>query len=82
MFGCSGYLVGVVVCGLSGLVFMCGGSFLGEGLYGCNVDNCVEFLVVNVVDIGYVLLKNGMGYDNMYGYGFVMFFFVEVLGMF
>lgn len=80
-FGRSGYPGGVAVCGLSGLAFMCGGSAPGEGPYGRNIDNCVEFLIANSHDTGYVSLKNGTGHDNMYGHGFATLFLAEAYGM-
>lgn len=80
-FGRGGYAGGVAVCGLGGLAFMCSGSSPGQGPYGRNIDNCVDFLVANAADTGYLSLKNGSGHDNMYGHGFATLFLAEAYGM-
>lgn len=80
-FGRSGYSAGVAVCGLSGLAFMCSGSAPSEGPYGRNIEDCVDFLIANSADTGYISLKNGAGNDNMYGHGFATLFLAEAYGM-
>lgn len=80
-FGRSGYAAGVAVGGLGGLAFMCGGSAPGDGPYGKNVDYCVEFIVNNTLDTGYISLKRGGGTDNMYGHGFATLFLAQAYGM-
>ncbi len=78
-FGTGGYSGGVAVCGLSGLAFMCGGSSPGQGPYGKNVDHCVDFLVENTADTGYINSPGNA--DNMYGHGFATLFLAEAYGM-
>ncbi len=79
-FGRSGYSAGVAVTGLGGLAFMCGGSSPGDGQYGKNVDHCVDFILNNCRDTGYIALKAG-GSDNMYGHGFATLFLAQAYGM-
>jgi hypothetical protein len=79
--GGGGYAGGVAVCSLSGLAFMCNGSSPGDGPYGRNVDQCIEFMLNNTRDTGYIALANGSGNDNMYGHGFGMLFLAEAYGM-
>lgn len=79
-FGRGGYAGGVAVCGLGGLAFMCGGNPPGQGPFGANVDYCVDFIMSNTQDNGYIALSGG-GYDNMYGHGFATLFLSEAYGM-
>ncbi len=79
-FGRGGYAGGVAVCGLGGLAFMCGGSPPGQGPYGKHVDRCVDYIVANTADTGYIATSLG-GHDNMYGHGFATLFLSEVYGM-
>ena len=53
-FGNSGLSAGVATCSLSGLAFMCGGHAPGYGKYGKTIDQCVEFIMRNVRDTGYI----------------------------
>ena len=79
--GRSGYAAGVAVAGLAGLAFMCNGSAPGDGPYGRNVDRCVEFVMANTRDNGYIARVDGSGSDNMYGHGFAMLFLAQAYGM-
>ncbi len=78
-FGHGGYAGGTAVAALSGLAFMCGGSSPGQGPYGAAVDRCIEFLLNNTRDTGYIAVPTG--HDNMYGHGFATLFLAEVYGM-
>lgn len=81
-FGTAGYSGGVAVCGLGGLAFMCGGSPPGRGPYGKHVDRCVQFIVNNTADTGYISVGGSTGgRDNMYGHGFATLFLSEAYGM-
>lgn len=80
-FGHTGYASGVAVTGLSGLAFMCGGNAPGEGKYGKNVNRCVDFILNNVRDTGYIALTDNSVYENMYGHGYAMLFLSEAYGM-
>lgn len=80
-FGNNGYAAGVAVCGLSGLAFMCGGNAPGEGKYGKHVDRCVEFLLRNTRETGYIARTDNLVHENMYGHGFAMLFLSEAYGM-
>lgn len=78
-FNTQGYGAGTAVTGLAGLAFMCSGSVPGDGPYGRNIDGCVEYLLRNTADTGYVAVPGG--YDNMYGHGFATLFLSEAYGM-
>ena len=78
-FGTQGYAAGTAVTGLAGLAFMCSGSVPGDGPYGRHIDGCVDYLLRNTDDKGYVAVAGG--YDNMYGHGFATLFLSEAYGM-
>ena len=80
-FGRAGYAGGVAVAGLSGLAFMGGGSVPGRGPYGKNVQKCVEFLMNNTDQRGYISAQALGGMDQMYGHGFATLFLSEAYGM-
>jgi len=80
-FGTSGYSAGVATCSLGGLAYMCGGNPPGEGKYGKNVNHCIEYVLANVRDSGFIALKDNRVHENMYGHGFSMLFLSEVYGM-
>lgn len=81
-FGSTGYSGGVAVCALSGLAFMCGGNPPGRGPYGKHVERCVDFVVANTDDTGYINVTGAAGSrDNMYGHGFATLFLSEAYGM-
>jgi hypothetical protein len=80
-FGQTSYESGVAVTGLGGLAFMCGGNAPGEGKYGKNVNLCVDFVLRNVRDSGYIALADNSVYENMYGHGYAMLFLAEAYGM-
>ena len=79
-FGTSGYSAGVAVCGLAGLAFMAGGNPPGQGPYGKHVDRCIEYLLENTDQRGYIAAPGG-GADRMYGHGFAALFLAEAYGM-
>ena len=78
-FGTSGYAAGTAVTGLGGLAFMCSGSVPGDGPYGSYVDACVDYLIRNTAESGYIAVPGG--YDNMYGHGFATLFLSESYGV-
>ncbi|HMO13969.1 MAG TPA: prenyltransferase/squalene oxidase repeat-containing protein [Pirellulaceae bacterium] len=80
-FGNSSYAAGVAVCGLGGLAFMCGGHAPSEGLYGQHVERCIEFVLRNTRDTGYITRGDNTVHENMYGHGFAMLFLAQAYGM-
>ena len=80
-FGTNRYSAGVAVCGLSGLAFMCGGNPPGRGPYGKHVERCIDFIVNNTHESGYISVSQRGGIDRMYGHGFATLFLSEAYGM-
>ncbi len=80
-FGNNGFAAGVATCSLGGLAMMCGGHAPGEGKYGRAVDLCVEYVLNNVCDDGYIARRDNNPNENMYGHGFSMLFLSQAYGM-
>jgi len=78
-FGRGGHAGGVAVCGLAGLAFMSNGNPPDQGPYGEKVDRCLDFIVNNTSDRGYISSPGGR--DNMYGHGFATLFLSQAYGM-
>ncbi len=72
---------GVATCSLSGLAFMCGGHVPGEGKFGKSVDMCVEYILKNVRETGFIEVRSAGVNENMYGHGFSMLFLSQAYGM-
>ncbi len=79
-FGNGGYSGGVATASLAGLSMMCGGHAPGQGKFGKAIDHCVDFVLKNVRDTGYIA-KSENSNENMYGHGFSMLFLSQAYGM-
>jgi hypothetical protein len=80
-FGSGGYSRNVAVCALAGLAFMSGGSTPGRGPYGDEVDRCVDFILENTQESGFIVVPNSSSHGPMYGHGFATLFLAECYGM-
>ncbi len=80
-FGSGGYSRNVAVCGLAGMAFMSAGSTPGRGPYGQNVDRCVDFILANTQESGFINVTNASSHGPMYGHGFATLFLAECYGM-
>jgi len=79
-FGNGGYSGGVATASLAGLAMMCAGHSPGQGKFGKAIDHCVDFVLKQVRETGYIS-KSGAGNENMYGHGFSMLFLSQAYGM-
>ncbi len=80
-FGSAGYNRNVAVCGLAGLAFMAAGSTPGRGPHGSQVERCVEFLLTNMQEDGFITVPGTASHGPMYGHGFATLFLAECYGM-
>ncbi|HEV3024901.1 MAG TPA: prenyltransferase/squalene oxidase repeat-containing protein [Pirellulales bacterium] len=80
-FGSGGYGRDVAVCGLAGMAFMSGGSTPGRGPYGAQVGRCVDFILENAQDDGFIHVPGTSSHGPMYGHGFATLFLAEAYGM-
>lgn len=79
--GAEGYQRDVAVVSLVGLAMLAHGSAPGRGAYGQPINRCIDYLLKNTDDSGFI---NATGRDNhgpMYGHGFATLFLAEVYGM-
>ncbi len=79
-FGNGGYSGGVATASLAGLSMMCAGHAPGQGKFGKAIDHCIDFVLKNVRDTGYIA-KSENSNENMYGHGFSMLFLSQAYGM-
>ena len=80
-FGTSGYARDVAVAGLSGMAFMSAGSVPGRGPYGTQVNKCIDFILSNTQDSGFINVPGSASHGPMYGHGFATLFLAEAYGM-
>ena len=80
-FGTSGYSHNVAVCGLAGMAFMAGGSTPDRGPYGKQVARCLDFVLQNAQDSGFINVLGSNDHGPMYGHGFATLFLAECYGM-
>lgn len=80
-FGASGYSRNVAICALSGMAFTSAGSTPGRGPYGRQVNRCVDYLLSNTQDSGFIIYRSAASHGPMYGHGFATLFLSEVYGM-
>ena len=66
------------------MAMMAAGSTPGRGPYGAEVTRCLDFVLANVRDNGYILSPGDPGGAEerpMYGHGFATMFLAECYGM-
>ena len=80
-FGTGGYARDVAICGLSGMAFMSGGSTPGRGPYGAHLEKCIDFILANTGDSGFIYVPGATSHGPMYGHGFASLFLSECYGM-
>ena len=80
-FGSGGYSRNVAVCGLAGMAFMASGSTPGRGPYGKHTDRCVDFILANTDESGFINVTSASSHGPMYGHGFATLFLAESYGM-
>ena len=80
-FRSGGYSRNVAICGLAGMAFMSSGSTPGRGPYGRNVERCIEFILANTQESGFINIPNASSHGPMYGHGFATLFLAECYGM-
>ncbi len=80
-FGTSGYARNVAVCGLSGMAFLANGSTPTRGPYAEQISRCIEYLLSQTSDTGFIAAPDATSRGPMYGHGFATLFLCEVYGM-
>jgi len=79
--GTSAYGKNVAVVSLCGMAMMSAGSTPGRGPYGAEVDRCLDFVLRNTQESGYIKSPVDPSDRPMYGHGFATMFLAECYGM-
>jgi hypothetical protein len=80
-FGAGGYSRNVAVCALAGMAFLAGGNTPGRGPHGEQVERCIDFVLANTQDSGFIVVNGSSSHGPMYGHGFATLFLAEIYGM-
>ena len=80
-FGPSGYRRNVAICALAGMALMASGSTPGRGPYGTHVQKCIDYLLANTHDNGFICDAPASSHGPMYGHGFATLFLAQSYGM-
>jgi hypothetical protein len=80
-FASGGYRGNVAICGLAGLAFMANGSTPHRGPYGENVAQCLEYIMAQTQESGFISASGSGSHGPMYGHGFATLFLAECYGM-
>ena len=80
-FGTGGHRNNVAICGLAGLAFISAGSTPGRGEFGAHVDLCVDYILANTQESGFIVSPGYSSHGPMYGHGFATLFLAEACGM-
>ena len=80
-FGSGAYRGNVAVTALVGMALMSGGSTPGRGPYGLQVSRCLDYLLANTQESGFVDAPGASSHGPMYGHGFATLFLAECYGM-
>ncbi|MCG8449294.1 MAG: terpene cyclase/mutase family protein [Pirellulales bacterium] len=80
-FGASGYPRNVGVCSLAGMAFLASGSTPGRGPHAPQIDRCIDYLLSQANDTGFIVAGDATSRGPMYGHGFATLFLCEAYGM-
>ncbi len=80
-FGMGNYRGNVAIGALAGMAFLSGGSTPGRGPYGAEVSLCVDYLLANTQESGFINHSMAASHGPMYGHGFATMFLAECYGM-
>jgi squalene cyclase len=79
--GSGGYARNTAVCGLVGLALMSAGNTPLTGQHAVQTSRCVDFLLANTSDDGFITVAGSASHGPMYGHGFATMFLAEVYGV-
>lgn len=79
-FGTGAYRNNLAVCGLTGMAFLSSGYLPGRGKHGEHLDRCINYVLANCHDSGYINADQSNTRGPMYEHGFATLFLAEVYG--
>jgi hypothetical protein len=71
----------VAIVALGGLAFLASGSTPGRGPYGRHVERCLDYLLANESESGFINVPAAASHGPMYEHGFATLFLAESYGM-
>lgn len=80
-FGGGAYRDNVAIVSLAGLAMISGGSTPDRGPYGPQVARCLDYLLSNTHESGFIAERGYAAHTAMYGHGFSTLFLAECCGM-
>ena len=80
-FGTSGYARNVAVCALGGMAYLASGSTAERGPYAPQITRCIDYLLEQTTDSGFIAATDATSRGPMYGHGFAALFLCETYGM-
>lgn len=80
-FGTGNFRGNVAISALAGVAFLSGGSTPGRGPYGREVSLCIDYLLANTQESGFINHSLAASHGPMYGHGFATMFLAECYGM-
>ncbi len=79
-FGIGPYRNNLAVCGLCGMAFLAAGNLPGRGEYGRELNGCIDYMLANARDSGFIQTGENNTRGPMYEHGFATLFLAEAYG--
>jgi Squalene-hopene cyclase C-terminal domain/Prenyltransferase and squalene oxidase repeat len=79
-FGIGPYQSNLAVCGLCGMAFLSAGNLPGRGKYGGQLNGCIDYVLANSRDSGFIHTGDSNTRGPMYEHGFASLFLAEAYG--
>lgn len=79
-FGIGPYRNNLAVTGLSGMAFLSAGNLPGRGQYGRQLNGCLDYVLANSRDSGFIHTGESNTRGPMYEHGFATLFLAEAYG--
>ncbi|MDA1052779.1 MAG: terpene cyclase/mutase family protein [Planctomycetota bacterium] len=79
-FGIGPYQSNLAVCGLCGMAFLSAGNLPGRGKYGGQLNGCIDYILANARDSGFIQTGESNTRGPMYEHGFATLFLAEAYG--
>lgn len=79
-FGIGPYRNNLAVCGLCGMAFLSAGNLPGRGTYGRQLNGCIDYVLANARESGFIQTGESNTRGPMYEHGFATLFLAEAYG--
>lgn len=79
-FGIGPYQSNLAVCGLCGMAFLSAGNLPGRGVYGSQLNGCIDYVLTHARPSGFIQTGESNTRGPMYEHGFATLFLAEAYG--